>query len=104
MGPTRDIFASPRDPYTGARISAGPGEELLDRRLRMMLPGEVPSPIKPPPACRLAPRCPFAKERCHEEKQVLRAVGAEHMVACWRAAEGEISTEDFERSRVALEL
>jgi oligopeptide/dipeptide ABC transporter ATP-binding protein len=104
IGPTREIYASPRHPYTGALISAVPGEELLDRRLRMMLPGEVPSPIKPPPACRLAPRCPFAKERCHEEKQVLQPVADGHLVACWRAVAGEISAEDFQhQARLTLE-
>jgi oligopeptide/dipeptide ABC transporter ATP-binding protein len=97
IGPTREIFARPRHPYTGALISAVPGEDLLDRKLRMMLPGEVPSPIKPPPACRLAPRCPFARERCREEKQVLEPVGEGHLVACWRAVAGEISAEDFQR-------
>jgi oligopeptide/dipeptide ABC transporter ATP-binding protein len=97
LGPTREIFARPRHPYTGALISAVPGEDLLDRKLRMMLPGEVPSPIKPPPACRLAPRCPFARERCREEKQVLEPVGEGHLVACWRAVAGEISAEDFQR-------
>jgi oligopeptide transport system ATP-binding protein len=103
LGPTAEIFLEPRHPYTGALMSAVPGDDLLDRRTRLMLPGEVPSPIKPPPACRLAPRCPFAKDRCRQEKQVLRPVGNEHMVACWRAADGEISTEDFERTRLALE-
>jgi oligopeptide/dipeptide ABC transporter ATP-binding protein len=97
IGPTREIFARPRHPYTGALISAVPGEDLLDRKLRMMLPGEVPSPIKPPPACRLAPRCPFARERCREEKQILQPVGEGHLVACWRAVAGEISAEDFQR-------
>src|ERR1044072_9167019 len=95
--PPRVISAPPRHPYTGAMISAVPGEDLLDRKLRMMLPGEVPSPIKPPPACRLAPRCPFARERCREEKQVLEPVGEGHLVACWRAVAGEISAEDFQR-------
>jgi peptide/nickel transport system ATP-binding protein/oligopeptide transport system ATP-binding protein len=104
LGPTAEIFTEPRHPYTGALMSAVPGDDLLDRKTRLMLPGEVPSPIKPPPACRLAPRCPFAKDRCRQEKQVLRPVGADHVVACWRAAEGEISTEDFERSRLALEV
>jgi oligopeptide transport system ATP-binding protein len=104
IGPTREIYASPRHPYTGALISAVPGEDLLDRRLRMMIPGEVPSPIKPPPACRLAPRCPFAKPRCHEEKQVLQPVGDGHLVACWRAVAGEITTDDFHhQARLTLE-
>jgi oligopeptide/dipeptide ABC transporter ATP-binding protein len=104
IGPTREIYAAPRHPYTGALISAVPSEDLLDRRLRMMLPGEVPSPIKPPPACRLAPRCPFAKERCHEERQVLQPVGDGHLVACWRAVAGEISSEDFyNQARLTLE-
>jgi len=104
LGPTQEIFLKPRHPYTGALMSAVPGDDLLDRRTRLMLPGEVPSPITPPPACRLAPRCPFVKDRCREEKQVLRPVSANHEVACWRAAAGEISTEDFERSRLALDV
>ena len=104
IGPTREIYAAPRHPYTGALISAVPSEELLDRRLRMMIPGEVPSPIQPPPACRLAPRCPFAKQRCHEEKQVLQPVGDGHLVACWRAVAGEISADDFHhQARLTLE-
>jgi oligopeptide transport system ATP-binding protein len=104
IGPTAEIYERPRHPYTGALISAVPSEDLLDRRLRMMLPGEVPSPINPPPACRLAPRCPFAKERCREEKQVLQTVGDDHLAACWRAAAGEISTDDFHhQARLALE-
>ena len=103
MGPTAELFAQPRHPYTGALVSAVPGDDLLDRRRRMMLPGEVPSPINPPPACRLATRCPFALDRCRQEKQQLRTVGHDHLVACWRAVEGEISPEDFERTRVALE-
>jgi oligopeptide/dipeptide ABC transporter ATP-binding protein len=103
-GPTTEIFQRPRHPYAGALISAVPGDELLDRRLRMMLPGEVPSPINPPPACRLAPRCPFAKERCHEEKQTLQPVAKDHLVACWRAVAGEITTDDFHhQARLTLE-
>jgi oligopeptide/dipeptide ABC transporter ATP-binding protein len=104
MGPTAEMFARPRHPYTGALISAVPSDELLDRSVRMMLPGEVPSPINPPPACRLAPRCPFAKDRCREEKQVLEPIGSDHVVRCWRAAAGEISTEDLHhQARLTLE-
>jgi oligopeptide/dipeptide ABC transporter ATP-binding protein len=102
IGPTSEIYERPRHPYTGALMSALPGEDLLDRKPRMTLPGEVPSPINPPPACRLAPRCPFAKERCRREKQVLQPVGPGHLAACWRAAEGEIGPEDFKRARAPL--
>lgn len=104
LGPTAEIFERPRHPYTGALMSALPGDDLLDRRSRLMLPGEVPSPINPPPACRLAPRCPFVRDRCREEKQALRPVGPDHLAACWRAAEGEIGTEDFQtHAELALE-
>jgi len=104
IGPTKEIYERPRHPYTGALISAVPSDELLDNRLRMMIPGEVPSPINPPPACRLAPRCPFAKDRCRVEKQVLEPVGKDHLVRCWRAAAGEISTDDFlHQARLTLE-
>jgi len=103
VGPTKDISERPRHPYTGALMSAVPGESLLDRRRRMMIPGEVPSPISPPEACRFHTRCPFVKERCREEKQVLQPVGPNRRVACWRASEGEISTEDFRLVSGSLE-
>ena len=103
IGPTEEIYRRPRHPYTGALMSAVPGDDLMDRRRRMMLPGEVPSPINPPSGCRLVKRCPFARERCQDERQQLRPAGPRHSVACWRAVEGEISPEDFERTRVALE-
>lgn len=103
IGPTKEIFERPRHPYTGALMSAVPTENLLDRRPRMVLPGEVPSPISPPPACRFAPRCPFAKDRCREEKQPLRTAAPGHAVACWRAVAGEISPDDFRRVKGSLE-
>jgi oligopeptide/dipeptide ABC transporter ATP-binding protein len=103
IGPTDEIYERPRHPYTGALMSAVPGESLLDRRQRMMIPGEVPSPIDPPKACRFHTRCPFVKDRCREEKQTLRPVGTNHLAACWRAAEGEISSEDFQKVRGSLE-
>jgi oligopeptide transport system ATP-binding protein len=103
IGPKDDIYGRPRHPYTGALISAVPGESLLDRRRRMMIPGEVPSPIDPPQGCRFHTRCPFVQDRCREEKQTLRPIGPDQLVACWRAAEGEISTDDFHRVTGSLE-
>ena len=103
IGPTAQIYDKPRHPYTGALMSAVPGEILLDRRRRMAIPGEVPSPINPPKACRFNTRCPFVKDHCREEKQVLRPVGPNQLAACWRAAEGEISTEDFAKVTGSLE-
>jgi oligopeptide transport system ATP-binding protein len=103
IGTKDDIYATPRHPYTGALISAVPGESLLDRRRRMMIPGEVPSSIDPPQGCRFHTRCPFVRDRCRSERQVLRPVGAGQHVACWRAAEDEISTDDFHRVTGSLE-
>ncbi len=103
IGPTASIYERPRHPYTGALMSAVPGESLLAHRNRMLIPGEVPSPINPPKACRFHTRCPFVKDRCREEEQVLRPVAANQLAACWRAAEGEISSEDFQRVTGSLE-
>ncbi len=103
IGPKDDIYARPRHPYTGALISAVPGDSLLVRRRRMMIPGEVPSSINPPEGCRFHTRCPFVKDRCREERQLLRPVEPNQLVACWRAAEGEISTDDFQRVTGSLE-
>jgi oligopeptide transport system ATP-binding protein len=103
IGPKAAIYERPRHPYTGALISAVPTENLLGRRARMLVPGDVPSPINPPQACRFHTRCPFVKDRCREENQVLRPVGPDQLAACWRAAEGEISSEDFQRVTGSLE-
>jgi oligopeptide/dipeptide ABC transporter ATP-binding protein len=95
LGFKSQIYARPRHPYTGALMSAVPGAALNDRRKRLTLRGEVPSSISPPSGCRLAPRCLFATDRCSREKQVLKLVGRAHLVACWRAADGEIMQDDL---------
>ena len=78
----------------------------LHRRERATpLAGEVPSAANPPSGCVFRTRCPAARPRCAEAMPSLEATPeqADHQVACWRAAEGEISPDDFERTRIALD-
>ena len=80
----RDLYARPRHPYTRALLSAIPRPDPRLRAERMLLAGDVPSPLAPPPGCRFHTRCPFAQERCRREEPLLRPVaeGGEHRVAC----------------------
>jgi oligopeptide/dipeptide ABC transporter ATP-binding protein len=92
LGPTAEVFHNPRHPYTMALLSAIPGEKLLDQHRRIVLSGEIPSPLRPPSGCRFHTRCPFVKPECRTEIQKLRSIkdGSEHTVACNRAFEGHI--------------
>ncbi|MGC8476663.1 MAG: ABC transporter ATP-binding protein [Acetobacteraceae bacterium] len=76
------LFAAPRHPYTRALLSAVPVPDPAARRERMILTGDVPSPIRPPPGCRFHTRCPFAFDRCRTEEPLLRAVAPSQSVAC----------------------
>jgi oligopeptide/dipeptide ABC transporter ATP-binding protein len=76
------LYAAPRHPYTRALISAIPLPEPGRRRARIILPGDVPSPIKPPPGCPFHPRCPHATDRCRSEVPALREAATGHQVAC----------------------
>ncbi len=87
IGPTREIFARPRHPYTVSLLSAVPVAEPGGRRQRIVLPGEPPSPIAPPPGCRFHPRCPIAGERCAVEEPALVGQGEDHSAACHFAGE-----------------
>lgn len=92
FGPTDEVFRSPRHPYTMSLLSAIPGENLLDERRRIILSGEIPSPLWPPSGCRFHTRCPFAQPKCQTELQSLHPVeeGSDHTVACNRVFEGAI--------------
>jgi oligopeptide transport system ATP-binding protein len=84
----RELFAHPRHPYTQALLSAIPLPEPGLRRQRIILAGDVPSPIDPPPGCRFRQRCAHARPRCETETPALVADGG-HAVAChfWREIE-----------------
>ena len=78
----RTLFAAPRHPYTRALLSAVPVPDPLARRDRVILTGDVPSPINPPSGCRFHTRCPYVFDRCRTEEPVLRDVGQGQKAAC----------------------
>ena len=91
-GPSAEIFARPRHPYTQALLSATPIADPRARRNRIRLEGELPSPISPPPGCAFHPRCRFANERCRMEQPTETKIGGV-AVACHAVAEGRIGNE-----------
>jgi peptide/nickel transport system ATP-binding protein len=81
-GPKRQIFATPQHPYTQALLSAVPVPDPTITRERIVLKGDVPSPINPPSGCRFHTRCPFAFDRCKTEQPKTRDLAAGHSAAC----------------------
>jgi peptide/nickel transport system ATP-binding protein len=82
IGRKRQIFAAPKHPYTEALLSAVPVPEPGAARKRIILKGDIPSPIDPPTGCRFHTRCPQAFARCRSEEPELRTVGDGHFAAC----------------------
>ena len=82
IAPRRSIFAAPRHPYTEALLSAVPVPDPTVERKRIILTGDVPSPMKPPSGCRFHTRCPYVEERCKVEEPALRELEPGHFVAC----------------------
>ena len=78
----QSLFARPQHPYTEALLSAVPVPDPTIQRGRVILLGDVPSPIHPPPGCRFHTRCPYAWERCRVEEPMLKEVRAGHLAAC----------------------
>ena len=78
----RTLFANPRHPYTRALLSAVPVPDPTARRDRIILTGDVPSPISPPLGCRFHTRCPYVFDRCRTEEPLLRDVGDGQKAAC----------------------
>jgi dipeptide transport system ATP-binding protein len=82
IGGREAIFSAPQHPYTRALLSATPVADPTAKRERILLKGEPPSPIAPPPGCPFNPRCPLAFDRCRKEKPPLE-VKQGRAVACW---------------------
>lgn len=85
-GPTKEFFNHQFHPYSRALLSAVPSANIHQRRERIILKGEITSPINPKPGCRFAPRCPHACERCLQPQQ-LEEVTPGRFVSCCRAKE-----------------
>ena len=92
LGLARDIFARPSHPYTQALISAVPQPDLkrAGERKRIILTGDVPSPIDPPQGCRFHPRCIYATDKCRKERPILLPLPNGRTVACHYPLNGTV--------------
>jgi len=82
IAPKRAVFSAPKHPYTQALLSAVPVPDPSAKRQRIILKGDVPSPINPPKGCRFHTRCPYVFDRCRTEEPLLQHAGEQHAVAC----------------------
>ena len=80
--PTKELFTNPQHPYTKALISAALPAHPDSQREDLILSGEVPSPLNPPPGCYFHPRCPFVMDRCSVDTPELRELSEGHKVSC----------------------
>lgn len=81
--PSEELFANPTHPYTKALLSAIPVPSLHNKRKRVLLKGEISSPINPKLICRFANRCPDATEKCLNEEPKLKEISSGHFVSCF---------------------
>ena len=80
----QELFENPLHPYTQALMSAIPVPDPTLKRDRIILKGDVPSPVNPPSGCRFHPRCPVVMDRCSQEDPAFKDIKDGHFVACWR--------------------
>jgi len=90
-GPTSEVYARPRHPYTRALLSAAPVPDPRAPRSRILLKGDIPSPINPPSGCVFRTRCPHAIDACATIEAQAVSVGPGHYVACSRIGDPELA-------------
>ena len=93
----KSLFDSPQHPYTFALLSAIPSTKIGEKKTRIILKGDVPSPINPPTGCRFYSRCPFAFDRCKEEAPNLHRVKEGHESACHLLENGPVDFKTMVR-------
>lgn len=89
-GESEQIFQNPQHPYTRALLASTPHLKAQNRQQRIILSGELPSPLAPPPGCVFHTRCPFANQRCRSEIPQLLSLADSRQVACHGSEEGRL--------------
>ena len=88
IAPSIDLYKNPLHPYTQALLSAVPiPDPSVPRANRIILKGDVPSPIDPPPGCRFHPRCLYTRDTCRQNEPPLKEIGSGHFAACFFAGQ-----------------
>jgi oligopeptide transport system ATP-binding protein len=106
LAPTAELFAAPKHPYTQALLSAAvvPDPALQRTRTRIVLEGDIPSPLAPPSGCRFRTRCPLERDsapQSHEEEPALIDVGGRHFVACHLVRPGRDEAQLLDAAELA---
>jgi oligopeptide/dipeptide ABC transporter ATP-binding protein len=99
----QELFGDPLHPYTEALLAAVPIPDPTAHRKRIILAGDVPSPIKPPPGCRFHTRCPYVFDRCRVEEPKLTEPVAGHRVACHLREAPAVQSSAMQRANLAGE-
>jgi oligopeptide/dipeptide ABC transporter ATP-binding protein len=89
LAPVKILYDRPLHPYTRSLLSAVPIPNPRRRKKRIILRGDVPSPIHPPPGCRFHPRCPERMDICDKQKPETRQIENDHLVTCHLWQEGQ---------------
>lgn len=100
MATRDDLYRDPLHPYTQALMSAIPIPDPTLKRQRVILEGDVPSPLNPPTGCRFHTRCPLAFDKCSEEEPPFKDYGEEHYAACWLLETGEKGASKLTRENL----
>ena len=85
--PSKELFQVPLHPYTKGLLSAIPVPNIDEKRQRIIMKGEITSPVNPAPCCRFAGRCPYATDLCRQKQPEIEEVQPGHLVACHRVRE-----------------